>query len=145
MQNISTQLKKISRQFKMKRLFIFCCAVLLSIATYSINKQALADTLTSIVQQHAFAGKVSVSDIRVKNQYITVYTNATLSHVSLSQKEVQNIRTLISKLLLGNIHGKVTVYSGEMEIGDLITSMHKKRSTKMRYTLDNVPDRKSVV
>ena len=139
MQNISTQLEKISRQFKMKRLFIFCCAVLLSIATYSINKQALADTLTSIVQQHAFAGKVSVSDIRVKNQYITVYTNATLSHVSLSQKEVQNIRTLISKLLLGNIHGKVTVYSGEMEIGDLITSMHKKRSTKMRYTLDNVP------
>ena len=80
----------------MKRLFIFCCAVLLSIATYSINKQALADTLTSIVQQHAFAGKVSVSDIRVKNQYITVYTNATLSHVSLSQKEVLNIRTLIS-------------------------------------------------
>lgn len=123
----------------MKRLLTLCCAVLLGLASYALDKQLIADTLTSIAREHAFTGKVCVSDIRVKNQYVTIQTNATLSHISFSQKDVQNIRTLMSKLILGNIHGKVTIYSGNMELGDLVTSVHKKRSANMRYTLNNVP------
>ena len=123
----------------MKRLLILCCVTLLGIASYAIDKQVIADTLTSIVHQHAFTGSVSVSDIRVNNQYVTVHTNATLSHVSLTQKDVQEIRTLMSELILGNKDGKVTIYSGDNELGDLITSLHKKRNTNMRYTLSNVP------
>lgn len=123
----------------MKRLFILSTAVLLSISIFAINKQTLADTLTSIVHQHAFAGKVDISRIRIKNQHIYVYTNATLSHVSLSPQEVTNIRLLVSKMVLGNNKGKVTIYSGNLELGELVTSVYRNRANNTRYTLKEVP------
>ena len=73
----------------MKRVFILFSLVIFTLSAYSIDKQVLADSLTSIVHQHAFAGKVDISRIRVKNQYVYVYTNAPLSHISLSPKEVK--------------------------------------------------------
>ena len=80
----------------MRRFFILFSLVILSISAYAIDKQVLADSLTAIVHQHAFAGKVDVSRIRVKNQYVHVYTNATLSHISLTPKEVSKIRMMVS-------------------------------------------------
>ena len=123
----------------MKRAFILYFAAVFSIYSYAINKQYIADTLTHIVHQHAFAGNVCVSDIRVNNQYVSVYTNATLSHASFTPKEVRDIRILISNLVLGHSNGKVSIYSGELEINDLITSLHKTRSASARYTLNNMP------
>ena len=57
----------------MKRVFILFSLVVFTLSAYSIDKQVLADSLTSIVHQHAFAGKVDISRIRVKNQYVYVY------------------------------------------------------------------------
>ena len=123
----------------MKRFFILCSAVFFCLSSYAIDKQALADTLTNIVHQHAFAGKVDVSRVHVKKQQIWIYTNATLSHVSLTPKEVSAIRLLVSKMILGNNQGKVTIYSGDLELGELVTSVHRNRNTNMRYTLKKVP------
>lgn len=123
----------------MKRFFILCSVVVLSLSSYAIDKQVLADTLTSIAHQHAFTGRVDISNIRVKNQQIWVYTNTTLSHVSLTPKEVSEIRTLVSEMVLGNKQGKVTIYSGEFELGELVTSIYRNRNANMRYTLKNVP------
>ena len=125
---------------KMKRILLILCILFqATISTYAIDKQVLADTLTQIAQSHAYVGKVTVSRIRVRNSHIHVYTNATLSHISFTASEVRNIRSLVSQLVLGNNQGKVTIYSENMELGELITNLHKTRPSNMRYTLDQVP------
>lgn len=125
---------------KMKRILLILCILFqATISTYAIDKQVLADTLTQIAQSHAYVGKVTVSRIRVRNSHIHVYTNATLSHISFTASEVRNIRSLVSQLVLGNNQGKVTIYSENMELGELITNLHKNRPSNMRYTLDQVP------
>ena len=125
---------------KMKRILLILCILFqVTISTYAIDKQVLADTLTQIAQSHAYVGKVTVSRIRVRNSHIHVYTNATLSHISFTASEVRNIRSLVSQLVLGNNQGKVTIYSENLELGELITNLHKNRPSHMRYTLDQVP------
>ena len=125
---------------KMKRILLILCILFqATISTYAIDKQVLADTLTQIAQSHAYVGKVTVSRIRVRNSHIHVYTNATLSHISFTASEVRNIRSLVSQLVLGNNQGKVTIYSENLELGELITNLHKNRPSHMRYTLDQVP------
>lgn len=123
----------------MKRFSILFFAFTITISIYAIDKQALADSLTNIVHEHAFAGKVDISNIRVKKSHIFVYTNATLSHISLTPKEVRDIRLLVSRMILGNSQGKVTIYSGDLELGELITSVHKDRPSNMHYTLKDIP------
>lgn len=125
---------------KMKRILLILCILFqATVSTYAIDKQVLADTLTQIAQSHAYVGKVTVSRIRVRNSHIHVYTNATLSHISFTASEVRNIRSLVSQLVLGNNQGKVTIYSENMELGELITNLHKTRPSNMRYTLGQVP------
>lgn len=125
---------------KMKRILLILCILFqVTISTYAIDKQVLADTLTQIAQSHAYVGKVTVSRIRVRNSHIHVYTNATLSHISFTASEVRNIRSLVSQLVLGNNQGKVTIYSENLELGELITNLHKNRPSHMRYTLNEVP------
>ena len=124
----------------MKRILLILCILFqVTISTYAIDKQVLADTLTQIAQSHAYVGKVTVSRIRVRNSHIHVYTNATLSHISFTASEVRNIRSLVSQLVLGNNQGKVTIYSENLELGELITNLHKNRPSHMRYTLNEVP------
>ena len=124
---------------EMKKITLVLLFVAFYLQSFAIDKQELADTLSSIVSQHAYAGKVAVSRIRVRNQQIFVYTNATLSHISFTPQEVRDIRLLVSQLVLGNNQGKVSIYSGELELGELITSVHKARPANMRYTLNQVP------
>ena len=123
----------------MKRILIIAAILLQTTLTFSIDKVALGDTLTQIAKAHAYVGDVRVNKIRVRNQQIFVYTNPTLSHISFTSAEVRDIRLLISQLILGNNQGKVTIYSGDLELGELITSMHKSRPANMRYTLNQVP------
>lgn len=124
----------------MKKIFLLLCLILqVSTAAYSIDKVALGDTLTKIVKQHAYVGNVTVNRVRVKNTQIFVYTNATLSHISFTPSQVRDIRLLISQLVLGNNQGKVTLYSGDLELGELVTTLYKDRSTKHKYTLPTVP------
>ena len=124
----------------MKRILLILCILFqATISTYAIDKQVLADTLTQIAQSHAYVGKVTVSRIRVRNSHIHVYTNATLSHISFTASEVRDIRSLVSQLILGNNQGKVTIYSENMELGELITNLHKTRPSNMHYTLNQVP------
>lgn len=123
----------------MKKILLSLLLAVFCLQTYAIDKQELADTLSSIVSQHAYAGKVTVSRIRVRNQQVFVYTNATLSHISFTPQEVRDIRLLVSQLVLGKSHGKVSIYSGDLELGELITGVHKSRPANMRYTLNQVP------
>jgi hypothetical protein len=123
-------------RFDMKnKLIILLLAYCFGMPVMAIDKQALADTLTIIVHEHAFAESVKINNIRVKNQHITLYTNKALSVISLNETEVRNLRLLVSQMVLGNNRGKVTIYTDGYEIGELVTSLHRHRAKNARYTL----------
>lgn len=117
------------------KLFILMLACCFGLQAMAIDKQALSDTLTAFVHERAFAESVKVSNIRVKNQYVTLYTNKALSVVSLNENEVRDLRTLVSQMVLGNKNGKVTIYTDDYEIGELVTSLYRHRAKNARYTL----------
>ena len=117
------------------KLFILMLACCFGLQAMAIDKQALSDTLTAFVHERAFAESVKVSNIRVKNQYVTLYTNKALSVVSLNENEVRDLRTLVSQMILGNKNGKVTIYTDGYEIGELVTSLYRHRAKNARYTL----------
>ena len=117
---------------KIFTLLMACC---LGLQAMAIDKQALSDTLTAFVHERAFAESVKVSNIRVKNQFVTLYTNKALSVVSLNENEVRDLRLLVSQMVLGNNQGKVTIYTDGYEIGELVTSLYRHRAKNARYTL----------
>ena len=117
------------------KLFLFLLTISISCSAWAIDKQILTDTLTAFVKQHAYTESVKVSNIRVKNKFITLYTNRALSTISLSENEVRDLRLLVSQMVLGNNQGKVTIYTDGYEIGELVTARHRHRAKNARYTL----------
>ncbi|MBQ9143903.1 MAG: hypothetical protein IJX60_03040, partial [Paludibacteraceae bacterium] len=119
----------------MKRILTFVLAIAFGTGLYAIDKQALADTLTHYVKSRAYVSDVTISHVRVRNSQVFVYTNRSLSQVSLSQNEVRDLRLLVSQMVLGNNQGKVTIYTDGYEIGELVTTRHRHRAKNARYTL----------
>ncbi len=103
----------------------------------ALNRQAIADTLTALIRQEAYVAPVEINRIRVQNNRVNIYTNRALSTVSLSDKQVRDIRLLMSELILGNRQGKISVYSDGYEIGELVTARYRHRPKQARYTLEN--------
>ena len=117
---------------KISLLFMAFC---ISLQTLAIDKQQLTDTLNAYVKERAYTESVRVSNIRVKNQFVTIYTNKALSTISLTESEVRDLRLLISQLVLGNNQGKVTIYTDGYELGELVTTLYRHRAKNARYTL----------
>ena len=121
--------------FTMKRILTFVLAIAFGTGLHAIDKQSLADTLTHYVKSRAYVSDVTISHVRVRNSQVFVYTNRSLSQVSLSQNEVRDLRLLVSQMVLGNNQGKVTIYTDGYEIGELVTTRHRHRAKNARYTL----------
>ena len=119
----------------MKRILTFVLAIAFGTGLYAIDKQSLADTLTHYVKSRAYVSDVTISRVRVRNSQVFVYTNRSLSQVSLNQNEVRDLRLLVSQMVLGNNQGKVTIYTDGYEIGELVTTRHRHRAKNARYTL----------
>ena len=107
----------------------------MGITAYALNKQTLADTLTAYARSKAYVSEVEVQRLRVKNQLVWVYTNGTLGQLSLTPTDVRDLRLLVSQMVLGHNQGKVTLYTGDYEIGELVTSLYRHRAKNARYTL----------
>lgn len=119
----------------MKRILTLVVAIAIGTGLYAIDKQALADTLTHFVKSRAYTSNVTVSRVRVRNSQVFIYTNRTLSQVSLSNSEVRDLRLLVSQMILGNNQGKVSIYTDGYEVGELVTTVHRHRAKNERYTL----------
>ena len=118
-----------------KRILVTCLSLALSLGLYALDKEALADTLSAFVQSRAYVDKVTVSRVRVRKTQVFVYTNRSLSQVSLSEGDVRSLRLLVSQMVLGNNQGKVTIYTDGYEVGELVTSLHHHRAKGERYTI----------
>ena len=77
-----------------KRILVTCLSLALSLGLYALDKEALADTLSAFVQSRAYVDKVTVSRVRVRKTQVFVYTNRSLSQVSLSVT-VNELRSLL--------------------------------------------------
>ena len=119
----------------MKRILTLVFSIAIGTGLYAIDKQALADTLTHFVKSRAYTSNVTVSRVRVRNSQVFIYTNRTLSQVSLSNSEVRDLRLLVSQMILGNNQGKVSIYTDGYEVGELVTTVHRHRAKNERYTL----------
>ena len=91
--------------------------------------------MTHFVKSRAYTSNVTVSRVRVRNSQVFIYTNRTLSQVSLSNSEVRDLRLLVSQMILGNNQGKVSIYTDGYEVGELVTTVHRHRAKNERYTL----------
>ena len=91
--------------------------------------------MTHFVKSRAYTSNVTVSRVRVRNSQVFIYTNRTLSQVSLSNSEVRDLRLLVSQMILGNNQGKVSIYTDGYEVGELVTTVHRHRTKNERYTL----------
>ena len=118
-----------------RKILLIILAIGMTCHAMAIDKQALTDTLNALVRQHAYTESVKVHSVRVKNKFVTVRTNRALSTISLSANDVRDLRLLVSQMVLGNNQGKVTIYTDDYEIGELVTSVHQSRSKANRYTL----------
>ena len=118
-----------------RTILLFVLIFGMSCHALALDKQALTDTLNALVRQHAYTESVKIHSVRVKNKYVTIRTNRALSTISMSANEVRDLRLLVSQIVLGNNQGKVTIYTDDYEIGELVTSVHQSRSKANRYTL----------
>lgn len=122
----------------MKRVVLFFGLIAgLVFSAQAIDRQAIADTLTAMAKERAYVAPVSVNRIRVRNNSVSVYTNKTLSQVSLSDEDINNIRLIVSQLVFGNNNGKVSIYTDGYELSELVTARYRHRPKSERYTLES--------
>lgn len=109
----------------------------LTLPAEAITPQTLGDSLTVYAAFPACVAKVKVKNLRVNKQTVQVYTNKTLSGLSMSPEALSTLRRTVSKWVLGHEYGSIKIYSDGYELGELITDRYRPR--KHHYTLAAQP------
>ena len=111
------------RIFKLLIPTLLCFLLLLpGYAWAGIGVSELGDSLTAFSGfSTVWSPNVKVKNLRVSDNTVIVRTNATLSGLSWTPETVTELEKKVSQWVLGNDKGKVTVYSGQYELNELIT------------------------
>lgn len=88
--------------------------------------QALADSLTAYANSKADVGQVTVKRVRTSSRTARIYTCKTLSGISLSPAELQDLRRRVSRLVFGDSNGDIQLYTDGYEIGELVTMRYRR-------------------
>ena len=97
----------------------------LSLHAYAIPMQALADSLTIYANSKAEVGVVTVKRVRTSGRTARIYTCKTLSGLSLSPVELQDLRRRVSRLIFDNPNGDIQIYTDNYELGELVTLRYR--------------------
>ncbi len=103
-------------------LVIFLCV---SLQIYALPMQSLADSLTIYANSKADVGKVAVKRIRTSGNHAKIYTDKTLSTLSLSPSELRELRRKVSVQVFGNTGGDIQLYSDGYELGELVSLRYR--------------------
>lgn len=103
-------------------LITFLC---LSLHVNAVPIQGLADSLTAYANRKAEIGPVSIKQLRTSGRSARIYTCKALSSLSLSPRELQELRRKVSTLVFGDAGGSISIYSDGYELGDLITMRYR--------------------
>jgi len=97
----------------------------------------LGDSLTVYARERADVMPVRVKSCHERGLRIEVRTNATLSYLSLSRDELQQLRGKVSEWVRGDKRGLVSIYSDDRELGELVTSRYRERKEQDKYKRPN--------
>jgi len=130
----------------MRRIIFVYLALWIGGTAYAINARQLADSLDQ------WAGfdlgcvpKVRVTNLKTRGSYVWVYTNNTLGGLSLSENQLIQLRYQVSRWVLGNSLGKVSIYSDNYELGELITDRFRPRKDNDRYPIPHAEKMKQAL
>ena len=91
----------------------------------AINMQTIADSLTLYANSKAEVGIVSVKRVRTSGNTARIYTDKTLSFLSLSPAELTELRRKVSLLVFGTTKGDIQIYSDGYELHELLTMRYR--------------------
>lgn len=121
-----------------KKIVLFGIGLLISVSSSAVDMHALADSLDN------FAGfnlgcipRVKVTQLKTRDNQVFLYTNKTLAGLSLSEKDVAELRLKVSKWVTGTTNAQVTIYSDGFELNELITERFKPRPDEQHYPIPN--------
>ena len=124
--------------------------------TYAIGMRELGDSLnlyynrfffpvagdSATLQRSAtvWAPPVRVRQLRVNGSTVVVRTNGTLGGIVFTPEELKQMRNDVSRWVLGNTKGKVSIYSDKYELAELVPARLQKRKEKYPdYTKPAIP------
>ena len=99
--------------------------------------RALGDSLTEYAHARADVMKVTVKSCQQRGKAIDIRTNCTLSCLSLSEEDLKELRGKVSEWVRGDRQGRVSIYSDNRELGELITSRYRPRKEADKYKVAN--------
>lgn len=105
----------------------------------AITPLSLSDSLNKFARTRADVGDIRVHSIRQNGNQITVRTNQNLGCLSLSDNDIQMLKRNISYWTRGDYKGRVQIYSDNVDISTLITSLHGGRPMNQHHRLLPVP------
>lgn len=103
--------------------YALVCALLLSLVSmpvYSLNKQQIADSITSYANRFASVGTMKVVRVRQSGNSAEVYVNKQLSYLPFTEERANGIRSICKQLIFGSNRGVVKVFTDGHEISELI-------------------------
>lgn len=96
----------------------------------ALDMRALADSLNQYARERAAIDlRVRVKNVSIKGNQVFIYTNDALGCLSLAPNELEALRHQAGTWA-GVTNARATIYSGEYELGDLITARYKARKQK---------------
>lgn len=102
----------------------------------ALDMRALADSLNQYARERAAIDlRVRVKNVSIKGNQVCIYTNDALGCLSLAPNELEALRHQAGTWA-GVTNARATIYSGEYELGDLITTRYKPRKQKSPKVAD---------
>lgn len=122
MQKLNINMNIFTHPSRMVAIMLFMC---ISMTASAIPMRALGDSLTAYANEKAQVGKVSVKRIRTSDNSASIYTDKTLSGLSLSPAELKDLRRCVSKLVFGNTDGNIQIFSDGYELDELVPMRYR--------------------
>lgn len=103
-----------------------------SLSAHCLSINELQDSLNTYYNPFLvqWSAPIRVKQLRTNGNTIVVRTNATLSGIPFSPDELKALRRQVSLWVLGNTQGKVTIYTGGYELGELFPDRMLSRKEK---------------
>lgn len=91
-----------------------------------IGMRELGDSLMAYTGfSRVWSPIVRVKKLRVNGNNVSVYTNAPLGHVHWTEESLKDVKSRVSRWVLGHSKGEVTIYSANINIESLLTDCGK--------------------
>lgn len=110
--------------------------LLASANAQALNKQALADSLTTHANRYAKVGNISVTRVQVRNGQGIVYAGRNLSGMPFTPGNIAAMRQSAATCIFGSPQGDILIFTDGYEISELVPDrMLPAAQRKQPYTL----------